>query len=293
MRSIKNIISVFLCAAIVFNFTACTINKSQNNNTKNAVETSAEEIAQEQKEQSPEYIELNEDGVAPLDGKYTANVYIYDSCYDRIDGGYIIPPGYDEDNLWFNIILKNANERIIKLRQNDTAAIYTSEKSITFWKIDSQPKYTVPLSFRDVEKDEVDSITKVPRYFGNNVYVNHQNTENTDVHKLSIDEINGQPMENYIKNSCYDFAQSALTVILAHKLLICKKNEEVVFGGYEGTQWEEATLYADIEFYKVPNDSKFEIEPQKTKNGYFTVDLSKLEPGLYFVETFKNFIEIV
>ena len=78
-----------------------------------------------------------------------------------------------------------------------------------------------------------------------------------------------------------------------YKLLTCNKNEKLVFGYYVGTKWEESTVKASIEYYKAYYGNSIDITPEKTKKGYFTVDITGLKKGLYFVKNYEQFIEIV
>ena len=50
---------------------------------------------------------------------------------------------------------------------------------------------------------------------------------------------------------------------------------------YEGTQWEEDVIYFSTPYWVIDLNKKLPIE--KTKDGYFYVDMSNVEPGRYFV----------
>lgn len=91
--------------------------------------------------------------------------------------------------------------------------------------------------------------------------------------------------------------ESSFSGFKGYKLLDGQKNEKFTFGGYVGTEWQEFVATANVEYYKVyynnGNSPDKIIPTEKTKNGYFSVDFSDLEPGIYYVSTYSTFIELV
>ena len=265
---------------------------SSKNNTSDfaseQIDTTIDSIVEETEEQIPEdnpeeYIELNEDGVAPLDGKYSENCFSYDRGFDQVVNGELELPDRDDLAKWFHIYTKKADERIIKLRQSDTVGIYSDEEKITFIPITSSPQYTLPLNFADSNGD-IDKVNKQPEEFGN--------FSGNYAAGAEIVEVNGEDISKYVNNNCYDF-QTNDEYLKCFKLLTCNKDEKLIFGYYIGTKWVETTVQASIEYYKAYYGNSIEIIPEKTKKGYFTVDITSLKKGLYFVKNYKQFIEIV
>ena len=304
MKNIKFVISLVICLFITLFLIGCN---NKQDNTKKIEETQTtltEEVTEQQEEAESEYIELNEDGVAPLDGDYSKNCQAYDSAYDQVVGNYIETPDTSETDKWFHIFTKSANESIKKLRRSDVAAIYTTDDEIDFYKVTNPPQYTVPLDFEDPMGD-LSSVNGYPKNFGTFFeYFSAVGDEQpypfeesglTDP-ECPIVEVNGEELEEYVNGNCYNFRNVIgywTNDNEGHKILVCKKNEEVTLGGYVGTKWVESKVYASTEYYKVEAGNCTTIKSEKTKNGYFTVDISSLETGIYFVKPYYNFIEIV
>ena len=75
-------------------------------------------------------------------------------------------------------------------------------------------------------------------------------------------------------------------------LIDAEKDEKFIIGGYKGTEWVEYEFFADVPFWYQDSYEKVTVPVEKTRNGYFTVDLSGLEPGLYYNSTNDRMIEI-
>lgn len=84
----------------------------------------------------------------------------------------------------------------------------------------------------------------------------------------------GLRFHEYESSSYYDYSL----------LLSDTRGEQVTVGTYAGTAFEEETYSFDNAFYlfQVTGLQKPEIE--KTKDGYFTIDLSGMAPGIYYLD---------
>lgn len=54
-------------------------------------------------------------------------------------------------------------------------------------------------------------------------------------------------------------------------------------GYYQGTKWREETIEVDTEGFDFDSDNPIELPVEKTKDGYFFVDISSLGPGKYAI----------
>lgn len=69
--------------------------------------------------------------------------------------------------------------------------------------------------------------------------------------------------------------------------IVSKEKTSYTYGAYEGTEWKEITEYNDIPYYDFnrdgceSNDYAFKAPIIKGKDGYFTIDLSNVESGIY------------
>lgn len=292
---------LLICAA----FTGC--NNSNNNdytsdkyiqNTDNidnnteAVETAPNEYAITADVDSDGYIVKNADGIIEL-YSYSETSHCLNPCY---------PKQWNEDG--FILVWKNANEIIPKIDKNSTVAIYDSYEEITVIPINtSTPYYTVPLNFFGYDEEKVADFPN--SLLGRGVIITSKD-ENID---FSVDnlltpgnpltECNGEDLETFINNNSVVFYHQVDAMLWhSYKILDTEKNKEFEFGGYVGTNWETFTSRACVEYYKVYPKSENQsisrtLTTEKTKNGYFTVDISTLDSGIYYVSTYNTFIEIV
>ena len=211
-------------------------------------------------------------------------------------------PLYDAEGNAFIFIWKNTDEVIPKVEKNKTLGIYQAYEEIEFIPIgDAVPMYTVPMNFYPFYSDDNgDGITENPLYFsGGQLGGVGRPSDNGDGiegawdffrAKSSLLECNEEDLGAFVNANC--------DVFDAFKLIKADKNQEFEFGYYYGTEWKTLTAKACIEYYKVyPNtaDEKITITvpTQPTKEGYFSVDVSTMESGVYYIPTMEIFIELV
>jgi hypothetical protein len=112
-------------------------------------------------------------------------------------------------------------------------------------------------------------------------------------------ECNNEDLTKFVNSNCDSFVYSAnFSLYRGYKVVTGDKNQEFTFGGYVGTQWQEFTSKACVEYYKIYANKNGEkitktIPTEKTKDGYFKVDFSSIDSGIYYVSTYNTFIELV
>lgn len=237
------------------------------------------------------YVPLNEDGIVELKS-YSETSYELNPCtttYSDYSNAYIV--------VW-----KHADEPIPKIKKDTTVGIYNTYDSIDIVPIgDTMPQYTVPLNFFDsgfgmgsddgTVDDFPDELTATTKYF----------PDKNDLMSpgCPLTECNGQELVEYVNSHSSVFYYEMSYYSVGYKLLNAQKNEEFTFGGYVGTEWREITVPAYLEYYNVHKSNTSQekitqtVATEKTKNGYFAVDFSGFEPGIYYVATYDTFIELV
>lgn len=220
------------------------------------------------------------DGVLEL--KTFSQCYFMDYICDEIDD--------ETDDEFFGLAFKKADDIIKKLDGSQTIAIYTSYDTVRFVPVVSEARYTVVFDFADrinyeTGKINVDSFPEKLFHTLSNVSLNGLTDPGHP-----IEECNGVPLDEFIsENGKQYFVNTGY--LDPHLFLDAEKNETFTFGGYIGTQWTEADVKADIEYYEI--DGAITIDSEPTQNGYFTLDCSDLAPGLYYVVEFDTFVEMM
>lgn len=211
-------------------------------------------------------------------------------------------PLYDAEGKAFIFIWKNADEAIPKVEKNKTIGIYQAYEELEFIPIgDATPMYTVPMNFYPFYNDDNgDGVTESPLYFSGGLLggVGRPSDNGDDIEgaldfflaKTSLLECNGEDLGTFVNANC--------DVFDAFKLLKADKDQEFEFGYYYGTEWKTVTAKACIEYYKVypstPNENiTITVPTQPTKNGYFSVDVSTMDSGIYYIPTLSIFVELV
>lgn len=72
------------------------------------------------------------------------------------------------------------------------------------------------------------------------------------------------------------------------------KDEPCKISYYDGTQYEEVSIALCFPyFYDFRNDADtIDLPVERTKDGYFTVDISSLEPGIYATDSYDYFFQV-
>lgn len=197
----------------------------------------------------------------------------------------------------FIFIWKNANEEVPKISKNSKVGIYETYGELDFIPIGTaEPQYTVPMNFID-ERDVDDK----PDLFSGGIFYGNQGISHY-VDNADFDTGNylksGNPLEECNGEKLADFVNANCDTFDSFKLIKAEKNQKFEFGYYYGTKWETFFVEACVEYYKVypkTQDEKITITvpTQKTKEGYYSVDLSTMTPGLYYISTFQCFVELV
>lgn len=282
---------ICLCLSVLLILTICSCSKSK----PIEQETTLEESQPQQTEVTQsEYLQKNEDGVVAIT---ETDDFYRERLIDNSDNKYREPkwasldPSEEDKALMkemhLAIVIRDANMPVYKLRQSDTAAVYEDVDRVNFYKIDSQPKYTLPYNFCfGTNVDSKDEIINEPDRF-------YFIVDDSYEIGFPIEEINGQKINEFV-NSNYEFYTSLGNDYYYDyfKIVPLKKGEKVTIGGYIETEWLEKEVFANVEYYII-DDTPVEIPTEKTKNGYFTVDTSSLEKGLYYIDQFSRVIELV
>lgn len=221
--------------------------------------------------------ELNEDGVYNLlqnnndCSVYKVN-YISDDRTEYDEGGHLF-------------VYANSGSTIPVFSKSEPTAIYFDADEITFIKITSDIHYAPDVNFADSIYNNMLYYDVAPRKIsGLGVYLyNFSNSDEIEINGENYDEFLDKRTvklkEDYYVNNFF-------------VLIDAEKGEEFNIGGYNGTAWNEYTFYADVPFWYQDTYEKVTVPVEKTRNGYFTVDLSTLESGTYVNLTNKQLIEI-
>lgn len=286
----KKFIAVLSIMTIVlFIFSSCGFQESKTGETTQLFDASEVQAIPETTKPDTDLVSTNQDGVVelPKDSGFALKY-----CYDKdIDDKYVV-------------VFKHVDSIIPKIPQNATIGIYNDLESIDLLPVDiSSPRYTVNLNFYWLYDDKVaDHPGRIHygEWFNNIADKSEINILKSfwdnDIH---FTECNNVDFETYVnQNSVIFHYYSVFDGSDDYKLLSAQKNQTFEFGGYKGTQWESFTTKADVEYYSVnaysdDNVKIKRIQVEKTKNGYFTVDLSALKPGVYYVLEYDAFIELV
>ena len=299
-------ISLVICLFITLFLIGCNNKQDNIKKIEETQTTLTEEVTEQKEESESEYIELNEDGVAPLEGTEESEPTVLWDCTS--DSTYSNIKNYGTDTV-FHVVVNISKQPIQKLRKSDTAAIYRGVEYVSFYKIISDPVFTVPLNFADFSynNDDEENESRVnnrPTVFPVDVVHNEYRERALDI---EIEEINGNNINSFVNDNSEIFWQhteiNGVEQIYLFKLLNLEKNDELVFGGYTiidgrgvDTNWVESHNYkASTDFYYAKNES-IDIPTTKTKNGYFIINTSELEDGIYYADSISGpgrLIEIV
>ena len=212
----------------------------------------------------------NEDGVYDLfqEDEYGVQHYYYENKVSEL---------VDIDNgcVSCNKLLINgtSDSRIAVFNKNDTMAIYIDRDELEFIKITSDIKYAPNLNFDYDLFEGVITYDKAPRRIdglGTWLYNFYQSDEI---------EMNGEDYKEFLDKHAINMRTGSVEHI---SLIDGKKGEKFVVAGYYGTSWEACEFYADVPFWIIDSYEKLTVPIEKTRNGYFIVDLSGVEPGVYY-----------
>lgn len=209
--------------------------------------------------------------------------------------------GQKDSKDFFGLAFMNANDTIQLLDRSKTIAIYTAYDSVSFVPVISDAKYTVGYDFEngiDYDTEHI-KVSDFPDIITGGIsgiqgqlspYSSYGFSELTSPGH-PIQECNGMLLENFMAENSKEYFVRSSGYYYSHLYIEAEPNATFTFGGYIGTEWVEEELKADVEFYEI--DGAITIVPEKTKNGYFTLDCSELDSGLYYVIEFDTFVEIV
>lgn len=305
------IVSVFLAIVLIASLGKGKNNKKNNGPINAPVVTETETPSIDDGDAPVE----NEDDESEEDGIVDANGYVIPESEGYIKlANYgllssILDPCYDKqgDEVGFILVWKNADKAIPKIKKSSLVGItdtYTEIKVIPIG--DNEPQYMVPINFGN---DPVDDVADFPETItGHNLYSGSEYNDNVDFQlpeKLlspgnPLTECNGEDLKEFVDKNCDTFVWPIDQWNVGYdkyKVIKGNKDQEYTFGGYVGTEWKEFKSKACIEYYKLyakEKDDKLSkhISVEKTKEGYFKVDLSKLDNGIYYVDEYSTFIEI-
>ncbi len=283
----KKIISSILIVLLAFSFISCSRNSTPS-------ETESEVISEQEvnnlEESNSSFAPRNADGLEELSVDMDSGTH----AKSNIKEGYYDEP-FDEDEKTDMLVSRYCYQAPVKVHKNELTAVTGTNKFTYFglYKIkQTEPYYTIPYNFADLDNKrfQEDEVYCLPYTFPDNKHYPGD---------FMIDEIDGVDLKEAI-NSNYRFFTSGWkniyeSNIYYYKLYNLKKGQTVTMGGYVQTEWKEITLTADVEYYLIEDsdNNSIKCDVQKTKNGYFTVDLSKFENGLYYFSAIHTVIELV
>jgi len=227
-----------------------------------------------------EYQENEEDDAQPF--KYEAEMND-DGVYDLHQGDYTYRvsknsedfPDPGSDPL---LVFGDSEVRIAMFNKNDTAAVYSDVDEITFVKITTDISYTPDLNFATLVYGE-SGYAKDPCEIGNEyAAVSYSQYDFTNSDEI---EINGEDYNQFLDEHTISLGRSGYYFTGPFTIIDAEKGEKITIGGYKETEWIEYDFYADCCFWYQDSYEQVTAPVEKTRNGYFTVDLSGLEPGLY------------
>ncbi len=269
-----------------------------NGSSLNNDNTDMDEAVKQESENDNIEFSKTEDGEAYVLENLSPSSYFLYPCYNSSD---------DTRNNAFCFIWKNTNESIPKLNKKDKVGIYKTLDEVELIRVDEKPNYTVAMNF--IKGDGYPKAFQDDGFGSNNIsgITNAHNNIDFDVGNIAhngnpITECNEKELNEFIDANCDLFFYHEPTFGYhsdkGYKLLNAKKNEKFVFGGYVGTSYESFEAKATVEYYKIldvanGNETAFYAPVNKTKNGYFEVDLSEVEPGIYFATDFYQFVELI
>lgn len=262
------------------------INNSVSNTSSNDNGTDAENTINSSDSND---IEENEDGVVRLN-QYTETAH----C---ISGDGLLFYGqnrFDNKDDKFYFICKDVEDKIPSINKSETIGIYTAfyDNELTFIPIMDDPRYTVNLNFGDIIGDG-SGVYNFPKEL-----IRHTFGGNGDFASSGLidpgnplTECNGKDLTDYINSRSIGFY--SLFDGSDYKILEAERNEKFIFGGYVGTAYKTVDIVADKEFYLAKTNGVFTLPIERTKNGYFTVNLSDVDPGVYYIDEYDTFVRFV
>ena len=182
--------------------------------------------------------------------------------------------GYDDGGHIF-IYSFSSDARIPVFSKNEPIAIYYDADQLTLIKITSEVQYAPDINFANPIFNGLSYYNRAP-YSINGLGMPRYNLSDSE----EI-EINGENYDEYLLEKSVILAQEGYSPAY-FSIVSAEKDEVFSIGGYHGTEWTEYEFYADIPFWVQDSYEVITVPVEKTKNGYFTVDLSGLEAGTYY-----------
>lgn len=278
MKKLIKILSTVMAIGILFS--GCGSSSSDVYNDIDSTENSTfdEKVTSNETTNDSEIIVPNEDGIIELSG------YSYSVGY--------LSSEVSEDNVNESVFLiwKDIDVPIKKIKQSDTVGIYDTFETLTFLKIDTASRYIVPLNFAGITEE---TPTGFPETFSHGNY--KKDFGNLTNPGNPIIECNNTPLDEFINaNSCSFHEPIGFFSSGARYWFIeGEKYEEFELGGYVGTDWKSVTVKADTEIYTPKIENKLIIPVEKTKKGFFKVDISSLDKAIYFIKEYNLIVEII
>lgn len=270
----KTIASILI---LVFLFCAAGCNDQNNASfdyNYNAAETYSNSVTETgtANNQEQSLLPVNEDGVAVL---------YQDTAIDTVSG-------WEGENT-FILVRKKIDETVPQVNLSSPIAVREYYEYFFFYPITSEPLYTIPFLFElSFKLNPLGGIC--------NCFQGHYPTSDlisSGGYHHDILECNGMELEDFLN-------AHAEVVTLGSKgnypaaLISADKNEIFTFGGAAtGKEWSELEVSADIEYYKLYNGNSIRCETTRNEKGYFVIDTTNLQKGLYYVSQINLLIEFV
>ena len=192
----------------------------------------------------------------------------------------------EEKDTSYILMRKEIGEIAAQAKLNSPIAVREYYENLIFYPVTSEPLYTIPFTF---ETDGTGEFFRIRDCFHGNLPKSDLIRSDEGWH--SILECNGLALEDFLNTH-------AELITLGSKgrypvaLISANKNETFTFGGAErGKEWNELEVSADIEYYKLYNS--VQCKTTRNEKGYFVIDTTNLQKGLYYVSQLNLLIEFI
>lgn len=212
------------------------------------------------------------------------SVFNANSCYD-----YTMY-GKDKNEQLLLICRGDIDDIILKYKKSIPFAIYKEIYALNLIKVEKNFNYTITANFYSDLTTQY-KVSSSPSYL--NLNYTSPNFELFEFDVSDEPEVNGEFYYTYIRDHSVTFSDStSLYYRIDYRLIEAEKGDAFSISGYEGVRWVTYNYIADTPFCLIDNYSQKRLPVEKTKNGYFTADLSSLESGVYFVKEYNCLIEL-
>ncbi len=309
----KKTIAMLLAIMLILSATACGSSSSNYSTSYNNFIENNENVDDKNEDdsyvktendvvQNDYFAQPNEDGIIPLK-KYSTWCQNDGKRHVRLEQAidhhefYSIPIE-NQCELFF----RDGNEPIIKIRKSDTIGFYDTTEKLNFVCITDEPNYSPMLGIFRGSDMCIDNLIGSDDFSYD--YVFSWDYEYYDVgimDRKDITDCNNQDLTEFTNNNSTKYYRERDHLTDGWKgeaLLNAEKDQEFTFGYYQNNQFLTFTVKATGIYYEENygehgGDLNIVITPERTGNGYYSVNLSSLESGIYYIRELETFIELV